>query len=95
MDGAHSAAGLAIVSAALTPPMFAVFLPGLHELPGLTNAELRGFRRGELYGSILAVGLGLGSSLISRSPWPLLAAVCMTAGLVHIYESAMPKGATA
>ena len=91
--GSNGAAGLAVVTAALTPQLFSVFLPGLHELPTLTTAELRGFRRGELYGSLLAVGVGVGSSLISRSPWPFLVSLLMTAGLVHVYETAMPKGA--
>jgi len=93
MQDPHGAAGLAIVSAALTPQLFAVFLPGLHELPTLTPTQVAGMRRGELYGSLLALALGAGSSLIARSPWPVLVSAVMTAGMLHVYETAIPEGA--
>lgn len=82
-------AGLALVTASAIPGLMGAFLPPLNELAGLGEADAAAVHRAELHGVALAVGLGVGASVLSQSPWPVLVSLGMVAYLLWLYESAL------
>lgn len=83
--------GLAILAAAEVPNFLAGMMPSLMTIRTFADdpEQLRALRRGEVVGSALALGVGLGASLIAESPIPLLASGGVLAVLLYEYERAM------
>jgi hypothetical protein len=84
-------AGLSIMAAAEVPNFLAGLLPstmtiGRFAADPVDRARLR---RSELVGSGLAVAVGVGASLIGRSPLPLVLTLLVLAVLLHEYERAI------
>lgn len=83
--------GLAILAAAEVPNFLAGMMPSLMTIRTFADdpEQVRALRRGELVGSVLALGVGLGASLIADSPVPLLASGAVLGVLLYEYERAM------
>jgi len=92
------AAGLGLMVATTAPQLWSVFTPDLHELATLSGADLTALRRAELQGSLFALGMGAGASLIAGSPWPFLVSALMVGYLLWLYETGLSghqtRGAT-
>jgi hypothetical protein len=84
-------AGLAIMAAAEVPNFLAGLLPSTMTI-GRFAAEPEDrarLRRSEVVGSALAAGVGVGASLIGRSPLPLLLTLAVLVILLYEYERAI------
>jgi hypothetical protein len=84
-------AGLAIMAAAEVPNFLAGLLPstmtiGRFAADPVDRARLR---RSEFVGSALAVGVGVGASLIGQHPLPLLLTLAVLVVLLYEYERAI------
>jgi hypothetical protein len=83
--------GLVILSAAEVPNFLAGMMPSLMTIRTFADdpEQLRALRRGEVVGSALSLGVGLGASLVADNPAPLLASAAVLAVLLYEYEKAM------
>lgn len=83
--------GLVILAAAEVPNFLAGLLPSLFTIRTFSDdpEKLAALRRGELVGSTLALGLGFGTSLVAKSPWPFIACLAVNAILLYEYENAI------
>lgn len=88
--------GLAILAAAEVPNFLAGMMPSLMTIRTFADdpEQIRALRRGELVGSALALGVGLGASLIANSPVPFIASAAVLAVLLYEYEKAMREPIT-
>jgi hypothetical protein len=91
--------GIAILIAFETPNLFSGFLPSLFTISTFSGSDAakqqhtkQWIRKGELQAGIVSVGLGIGGTVITRTPWPLLLTLGMIAWLVYNYEHALRKG---
>jgi hypothetical protein len=62
---------------------------------GADEEKARSCRRYVLQADIVNIALGIGTSLISESPWPLLGIGLITLYMHWMYEKALKKGALA
>lgn len=62
---------------------------------GADPEKARSCRRYVLQADVVNVALGIGTSLISESPWPLLGIGLITIYMHWMYERALRKGAVA
>lgn len=62
---------------------------------GADPEKARSCRRYVLQADVVNVALGIGTSLISESPWPLLGIGLITVYMHWMYERALRKGAVA
>jgi hypothetical protein len=83
--------GLAILAASEVPNFLAGMLPSLMTIQrfGAEEEDLRSLRRGEAIGSVLALGVGFGATLVADSPWPFLATVVVLLIMLGAYEHAI------
>lgn len=88
--------GLAILAAAEVPNFLAGMMPSLMTIRTFADdpEQIRALRRGEAVGSALALGVGLGASMVSESPVPFLASGAVLAVLLYEYERAMREPIT-
>lgn len=87
-----SVVGLAILAAGEVPNFLAGMLPSLFTIQSFSGGReeaRKSFRKGELVGSAMSLAVGLGASLASNSPLPLIATAVVLAGLIGMYEYAM------
>ncbi len=99
MADTQSAAGAGIFLMALAEA-FNVYgalnsSPWTAENFGADPEKARSCRRYVIQADVVNVALGIGSSLISRSPWPLLGILVITVYMHYMYERALKKGAVA
>ena len=93
MDDA-TAAGLALSTATLIIAVFDRSLPPAHvvaERPP-TPAYVAHVQTTCLHAAPVALALGLGASLVARSPWPAVAAAAVAAWLWWQYDTAAKAG---
>lgn len=83
--------GLVILAASEVPNFMAGLLPSLFTIQTFSDdpAKVKALRRGELVGGGLAVGVGVGASLVADSWVPLFACLAILAVLVYEYERAI------
>lgn len=83
--------GLAILAAAEVPNFLAGMMPSLMTIRTFADdpEQIAALRRGEVVGSALSLAVGLGASLVSESPVPLLASTAVLGVLLYEYERAM------
>lgn len=62
---------------------------------GADEEKARSCRRYVLQADIVNIALGIGTSLISETPWPLLGIGLITLYMHWMYEKALKKGALA
>lgn len=62
---------------------------------GADEEKARSCRRYVLQADLVNIALGIGTSLISESPWPLLGIGLITLYMHYMYERALKKGALA
>lgn len=62
---------------------------------GADPEKAKSCRRYVLQADIVNVALGIGTSLISESPWPLIGIGLITVYMHWMYEKALKKGAVA
>ncbi len=62
---------------------------------GADEEKARSCRRYVLQADVVNIALGIGSSLISESPWPLIGIGLITVYMHCMYERALKKGAVA
>jgi len=81
--------GLAMLSAAEVPNFLAGLLPSLMTINRFAAGEEDriALRRGEVFGSILSVGIGVGATVASGSWWPLAGTLIVLGILLFLYES--------
>lgn len=91
-----SAWGLAFLIGFEVPNLFSGLLPSLFTISTFTNADegkaehaKKWIRKGEMQAGIVSIGLGVGGTLVTRSPWPLLLVLLMIGWLLWQYESAL------
>jgi hypothetical protein len=91
------AIGLTILTIAEVPNFFSGLLPSLFTIGHFSTDEsseaVYWIRRGEVNALGLSLGLGLGASLITRSPLPFIGCIGMSAFLMYHYEHALRNGA--
>jgi hypothetical protein len=85
--------GLTILTIAEVPNFFSGLLPSLFTIGTFADEESAEteywIRRGEINAAGLSLALGLGSSLISKSPLPFVGSIAMCAFLIYHYETAL------
>lgn len=93
--------GIAILIAFETPNLFSGLLPSLFTISTFSGAEpekqkhtKKMIRKGEIQAGVVSLGLGLGGSVITRTPWPLLLTIGMMVWLIWNYEAALKTGCT-
>lgn len=62
---------------------------------GADPEKARSCRRYVIQADVVNVALGVGTSMISKSPWPLLGILVITVYMHWMYERALKKGAVA
>lgn len=62
---------------------------------GADPEKARSCRQYVLQADIVNLALGVGSSLVARSPWPFLGILVITVYMHYMYERALRKGRTA
>jgi len=88
--------GIALLVAFEVPNLFSGLLPSLFTISTFTGASeekaehaKKWIRKGEVQAGVVSMGLGLGGSIVTRSPWPLLLTILMIMWLGWQYESAL------
>ena len=62
---------------------------------GADPDKARSCRQYVLQADVVNVALGIGTSIISKTPWPLLGILLITVYMHYMYERALKKGAQA
>jgi hypothetical protein len=83
--------GLAILAASEVPNFLAGLLPSLFTIRTFSDdpEKVRALRHGELVGGAMALTVGAGASLVTRSWLPLLACGATLGVLIYQYEKAI------
>lgn len=83
--------GLVILAASEVPNFMAGLLPSLFTIQTFSDdpAKVKALRRGEIVGGALALGVGVGASLVAESPWPFVACAVIFGVLIYEYERAI------
>ena len=91
--------GIALLVAFEVPNLFSGLLPSLFTISTFSGGDAdkvehtkTWIRRGEIQAGVVSLGLGIGGSITTRSPWPFLLTLGMIAWLVYQYETALRKG---
>jgi hypothetical protein len=84
-------AGLAIMAASEVPNFLAGLLPSTMTIGRFAAepADRARLRRSEVVGSALAIGVGVGCSLVANSPVPFIMVLAVLAILLFEYERAI------
>jgi hypothetical protein len=89
--------GLTILTIAEVPNFFSGLLPSLFTIGHFSSDEsgeaVYWIRRGEVNALGLSLALGAGASMISKSWWPMVGCIGMSAFLMYHYEHALRNGA--
>jgi hypothetical protein len=88
---AVAVAGLAIMAASEVPNFLAGLLPSTMTIGRFAAepADRARLRRSEFVGSALAVGVGVGCSLVANSPVPFIMVLAVLAVMLFEYERAI------
>lgn len=62
---------------------------------GADEEKARSCRRYVIQADIVNIALGVGTSIISHTPWPLLGILAITVYMHYMYERALAKGKAA
>lgn len=83
--------GLALLAAGEVPNFLAGMLPSLMTIQrfGADEHDRKALRRGELAGSVLALGVGLGAALASNDAMPAVATIAVLVVMLGLYEHAI------
>lgn len=91
--------GLSFLVAFEVPNLFSGLLPSLFTISTFSSADpekaahtKKWIRKGEIQAGVVSLGLGLGGTIVTRTPWPLLLTLIMIFWLVWQYETALRKG---
>lgn len=86
-----STIGLMLLAAGEVPNFLAGMLPSLMTIQrfGADEQDRSALRRGELAGSILALGVGAGATLAAGSPLPFGATLIVLVVMLGLYEHAI------
>jgi hypothetical protein len=84
-------AGLAIMAASEVPNFLAGLLPSTMTIGRFAAdpVDRRRLRRSEVVGSALAIGIGVGTSLVADSPLPFVMVLAVLGVLLFEYERAI------
>lgn len=88
-DGAT--VGLMLLAAGEVPNFLAGMLPSLMTIQrfGADDLDRKALRRGEVFGSVLALGVGWGATLAAGSPLPLVSTAVVLVIMLGLYEHAI------
>lgn len=83
--------GLVILAASEVPNFLAGMLPSLFTIQTFNDdpAKIRSLRRGEIIGGLMALAVGFGASLVSKSWAPFVACLVILAVMIGAYEHAI------
>ena len=83
--------GLTILAMSEVPNFLAGMLPSLMTIQrfGADDGDVSALRKGEIIGSVLALGVGLGATLVADSPLPLIGTVLILVIMLAAYEHAI------
>ncbi|MEV8530077.1 hypothetical protein AB0451_39395 [Streptomyces sp. NPDC052000] len=91
--------GLSFLIAFEVPNLFSGLLPSLFTISTFTNSDAdkaehakKWIRKGELQAGVVSLGLGLGGTIVTKTPWPILLTLLMIGWLVWQYETALRRG---
>lgn len=91
--------GLSFLIAFEVPNLFSGLLPSLFTISTFTGGDedkaahaRKWIRRGEIQAGVVSLGLGIGGTVVTGTPWPILLTLAMIAWLVWQYESALRGG---
>lgn len=88
----HEHVALGIIAAIGVPNIFANILPTVSDVCISGEEDYKAsaiLRRGEIHATILSVTLGLATSVVAKSPIPLIAVVFMVGYMLYLYENAI------
>lgn len=83
--------GLMILAASEVPNFLAGMLPSLFTIKTFSDdpEKVKALRQGEVIGGAMALAVGAGASLVSRSWAPLVACGTVLGAMIYAYESAI------
>jgi hypothetical protein len=91
--------GLALILGMEVPNLYSAPLPSKFTIATFCGGDeakvahtKKWIRSGELEGTIQAILLGLGGTVVTKSPWPLLVVLAMISWKLYSYESALRGG---
>jgi len=90
MEPTHVALG--IIAAIGVPNIYSNILPTVSDVCIAGEEDYRAnaiLRRGEIHATILSITLGVATSVVAKSPIPLLAVIFMVGYMLYLYENAI------
>jgi hypothetical protein len=99
MGMSAEAVGLTLLAVAEVPNFYSGLLPSLWTIGHFSeteNAEANYWiRRGEVMASGLTLAVGVATSVLTKSPLPLIGVIIMAGILLYLYEHALRNGSGA
>ena len=87
--GGIEAVAIGVLIAFEIPNLFGNTMPHLCEIAAMDPQDKRWVRHGEMTGVGISLGVSLSGTLITRSPWPLLLGMTITAFMIWQFETAL------
>ena len=90
MEPTHVALG--IIAAIGVPNIYANILPTVSDVYISDEGDYNAYavlRRGEIHATVLSLTLGVATSVVAKSPIPLIAVVFMVGYMLYLYENAI------
>ena len=83
------ALGIGVLIAFEIPNLFGNTLPHFYELADMDPCDSKWIRHGEITGATISLGVALAGTMVTKSPWPLLIGVVITAFMIWQFEQAL------
>lgn len=94
-----SSVGIALLIAFEIPNLYSGLLPSQFTISTFAGSDeakqahtVKVIRKSEVQATVMSIGLALGGTILTKEPWPILAALVMIAWLIYQYESALRSG---
>lgn len=97
----HDGVGLGLILAMEVPNLYSAPLPSKFTIATFSGGDERKvdhttkwIRSGEIEATVQAIILGIGGSMLTKSPWPFLFVMLMVGWKIYSYEHALRGGTT-
>jgi hypothetical protein len=99
MGMSGEAIGLTLLAVAEVPNFYSGLLPSLWTIGHFSETENEEanywIRRGEVMASALTLAVGIATSVLTKSPLPMVGVIVMAGILLYLYEHALRNGSGA